>query len=299
VSVASTVTLNALPAVWVAGVVGMVRVLTEPEDTVKVAEPVIVPWVAVSVVLPALERVIEAVPTPLASKVTDDWPVAQVPLTGYAGGVFEGAGELVGPLKAMHWAPVKPLAPLLSYVSRAVIVSVKAVPAVGVGVDKVKLCAPAGLTVNVAEPVIVPWVAVSVVLTASERVIEAVPTPLALKVTDDWPVAQVPLTGYAGGVFDGAGELVGPLKAMHWAAVKPLAALSYVSNAVIVSLNEVPAVGVGVDKVKLCAPAGLTVKVPETPEVAPADATVSVVFWASKRVMLAVPTPLVKVIEAG
>ena len=120
-----------------------------------------------------------------------------------------------------------------------------------------------------------------------------------LKVTDDWPVAQVPLTGYAGGVFDGAGELVGPLKAMHWAAVKPLAALSYVSNAVIVSLNEVPAVGVGVDKVKLCAPAGLTVKVPETPEVAPADATVSVVFWASKRVMLAVPTPLVKVIEAG
>ena len=68
----------------------------------------------------------------------------------------------------------------------------------------------------------------------------------------------------------------------------------------MVSLNEVPAVWVeGVGTVKEPSVLGLTRKAPEAPEVAPADATVSVVFWASKRAMLAVPTPLVKVIEAG
>ena len=47
-------------------------------------------------------------------------------------------------------------------------VSVKGVPAVAVGVDRVKLCAPAGLTVKEAElPVARPWVAVSVVVWAS------------------------------------------------------------------------------------------------------------------------------------
>ena len=46
----------------------------------------------------------------------------------------------------------------------------------------------------------------------------------------------------------------------------------------MVSVKAVPAVGVGVDKVKLWAPAGLTVKVPEMPEVAPADATVKELY---------------------
>ena len=73
------VTLKAVPAVWVFGVVGIVKVFTVPLETVKVTEPEIVPCVAVSVVLPALKRVMDAVPTPLALKVTADVPAPQVP----------------------------------------------------------------------------------------------------------------------------------------------------------------------------------------------------------------------------
>ena len=66
-----------------------------------------------------------------------------------------------------------------------------------------------------------------------------------------------------------------------------------------VSLNAVPAVCVvGVGTVNVEAVAGLTAKVAEVPVSAPRVA-VSVVLWASKSVMEAMPTPLVKVTEAG
>ena len=39
-------TLKAAPAVWVVGVVGMVRVLTEPDDTAKVPEVPVLPATA-------------------------------------------------------------------------------------------------------------------------------------------------------------------------------------------------------------------------------------------------------------
>ena len=73
--------VKAVPAVWVAGGVGIVKVFAAALATVNVAEPVMVGLVteaAVSVVLPALNRVIDAVPTPVALKVTAD-PVVQLP----------------------------------------------------------------------------------------------------------------------------------------------------------------------------------------------------------------------------
>ncbi len=52
--------------------------------------------------------------------------------------------------------------------------------------------------------------------------------------------------------------------------------------AVTVSVNGVPAVGVGVDKVNLLAAPGFTVKLAGVvPDVAPVAPTVSVVLWAS------------------
>ena len=50
----------------------------------------------------------------------------------------------------------------------------------------------------------------------------------------------------------------------------------------MVSVNGVPAVGDGVDKVKPCAGAGFTMKLAGVdPEVAPVAPTVSEVVWAS------------------
>ena len=69
--------------------------------------------------------------------------------------------------------------------------------------------------------------------------------------------------------------------------------------AVMVSLNAAPAVCVaGVGTEKDLAPAGFTVKLPDVPVAAPWVA-VDVVLWASKSVMDAVPTPPVKVTDAG
>ena len=76
--------VKAVPAVWVAGGVGIVKVFAPALATVNVAEPEMVGLltdVAVSTVLPALNRVIDAVPTPAALKVTAD-PVVQVPAAG-------------------------------------------------------------------------------------------------------------------------------------------------------------------------------------------------------------------------
>ncbi len=59
----------------------------------------------------------------------------------------------------------------------------------------VSVVALAGLTVKAAElPVMRPWVAVSAVVWASARVIEAELSIPAVKVKDD-PVAQAPLAG--------------------------------------------------------------------------------------------------------
>ena len=93
---------------------------------------------------------------------------------------------LDGPLKVRLWAPAYPVA-VLPKVSSAVMVSLKAVPAVwvlGVGTEKA-VAPPAVDTVKLPDvPVIEPWVTVSVVVWASLRVTDAVPTP-AVKVTDD------------------------------------------------------------------------------------------------------------------
>src|SRR5580700_6043202 len=100
---------KAVPAVWVAGAVGIVKVFAPALATVKVADPEmagLLTEVAVSVVLPDLKRVIEAVPRPLALNVTADPLVQLAPAAGYAGAL--PFGELAGPLKAMHWTPVKP-----------------------------------------------------------------------------------------------------------------------------------------------------------------------------------------------
>ena len=72
--------MNAVPAVCGPGLATL-RAPNVPVATLKETEPVIVPCVAVSVVFPALKSVIEGLATPLV-KVTEDEPVAQVPLPG-------------------------------------------------------------------------------------------------------------------------------------------------------------------------------------------------------------------------
>ena len=84
-SVASTVTLKAAPAVWVVGVVGMVRVLTEPDDTAKVPEVPVLPATALSevtvkVVDWASERVMAAVACPEELKVRPLSPAVHDPV---------------------------------------------------------------------------------------------------------------------------------------------------------------------------------------------------------------------------
>ena len=76
------------------------------------------------------------------------------------------------------------------------------------------------------------------------------------------------------------GELAGPLKLMHWVPLNPVPPLPYASLAVIVTLNAVPAVGVGFDIVKPANGPAATVKLVEVPLTAP-DVTFNVVDWAS------------------
>ena len=75
------------------------------------------------------------------------------------------------------------------------------------------------------------------------------------------------------------GEGAGPLKVMHWVPA-PEEPLPHWSPAVMFSVKAVPAVGVGVDKVKPTNGPAFTVKVFEVTLAAP-DTTFSVVFWAS------------------
>ena len=65
-------------------------------------------------------------------------------------------------------------------------------------------------------------------------------------------------------------------------------------------VNWEPAVigGVGVDRLNALVTFGMTVKLAEVP-VIKASVAVIAVFWASKSVIVAVPTPLVKFTEAG
>lgn len=175
-----------------------------------------------------------------------------------------------------------------------------AVPAVCVpgAVGIVKTFAAPLATVKETEPAMVGLltkVAVSVVLPDPKRVIAAVPTPLVLNVTAEPLVQLAPAVGYTGALPLGA--LAGPLKAMHLVPLKPVPPLPYASPAVMVSVNCVPAVGVGVDNVNPVKGPPLTVKVVEA--LMPFDVTLSVAVWASKSVIGAVAVPLVKVTEAG
>ena len=76
-------------------------------------------------------------------------------------------GELAGPERTTHCAPVKPVA-VLAKPSTAVMVSANGVPAVGEGVDSVNLEAPPATTVIGVVAGVTPVAAtVSVVLWAS------------------------------------------------------------------------------------------------------------------------------------
>ena len=80
--------------------------------------------------------------------------------------------------------------------------------------------------------------------------------------------------------------------------VKPVPPLPYWSPAVMVSVNAVPAVGLGFDRVKPANGPAATVKLVEVP-LTPPDVTFKVVVWASNRVTCGVAVPLVKVTVAG
>jgi hypothetical protein len=77
----------------------------------------------------------------------------------------------------------------------------------------------------------------------------AEPTPLVN--TTELPEEHDPTTGYVGAVL--LGLFNGPENVMHCGLVVPVAVLPLESSAVIVSGKETPAVGVGVDSVKLAA----------------------------------------------
>src|ERR1700728_1766026 len=100
---------------------------------------------------------------------------------------------------------------MLCQASQAVTVSLKAVPAVcSAGVGRLKLVALAALTVkepDVPSTVVAPSFALSVVLWASNSLIDAVPTP----------AANVTVAGYSGAVTFGA--FAGPLQVSVFAPV--------------------------------------------------------------------------------
>ena len=75
-----------------------------------------------------------------------------------------------------------------------------------------------------------------------------------------------------------------------------VAVFPYVSSVLIASVKDAPAIGDGEARLKVLAAAAFTAKLGVEPTIEPSVA-VNVAVWASKRVIAAVPTPLVKFTE--
>jgi hypothetical protein len=227
--------------------------------------PVIVPWVAEMVRLPAVVNVALKVPTPL--------------LKGLAGGSL--VLLLVSVLEKVT-LPVNPVAVLLNW-SSAVTVKVKPLPAVAVpGAVTRKCVAAAALTVmGPLVPVTVVWLAVMVRLPAVVNVALKVATPL--------------VKGLAAG-----STVLAPVSVLEKVTlpVKPVAVLLNRSSATTVKVKLLPAtVAAGALTIKCDAAAALTAIALLAPVMLLVVLSVAVSVWlpAVVKVTLNVPTPLVRV----